>query len=310
MTLIFPAVLAFIFGITIGSFLNVVIYRVPQGMSLSAPPSHCTNCKRRLTPLDLVPLFSYIFLGGKCRTCKVKISPRYFIIEFITGLIFAGLVYSTNALFPGFGLDSATATYFILHATFLSCLLVIFMIDLDTFLVFLPICLIALGAGIIAELIRVNALIIPFDFSIGGFHMPAFIPGAIVGFFIFIGMDALGRLIFKKPSMGMGDAFIGMAIGGFLGIYPALLSFMFAIVLGGIIGGILYACGGIKKRKAPKDEDEKEKKDDDDEPEGIYMPFGPFLALAAAIISFNPPYFMNLWATFWNWWMYSNPFLG
>ena len=79
----------FIFGIVFGSFYNVVGLRVPKKESIVSPPSHCTSCQRRLTALDLVPIFSYIFLRGKCRTCGVKISPIYMATELLTGVLFA-----------------------------------------------------------------------------------------------------------------------------------------------------------------------------------------------------------------------------
>lgn len=78
----------FFLGITLGSFYNVVGLRVPANQSIITPPSHCPSCGRRLTILDLVPVFSYIFLGGKCRTCHSKISPIYPIIEAATGFLF------------------------------------------------------------------------------------------------------------------------------------------------------------------------------------------------------------------------------
>ncbi|MFT8310417.1 MAG: prepilin peptidase [Sporolactobacillus sp.] len=77
-----------ILGITLGSFYNVVGLRIPANQSIITPPSHCPSCGRRLTILDLVPVFSYIFLGGKCRTCHSKISPIYPIIEAATGFLF------------------------------------------------------------------------------------------------------------------------------------------------------------------------------------------------------------------------------
>lgn len=78
----------FLLGITLGSFYNVVGLRVPVNQSIITPPSHCPSCGRRLTILDLVPVFSYIFLSGKCRTCHSKISPIYPIIEAATGFLF------------------------------------------------------------------------------------------------------------------------------------------------------------------------------------------------------------------------------
>ena len=71
------SIIFFLFGLIIGSFLNVCIFRIPVGDSIAFPPSHCGTCKKQLKPIDLVPVFSYLFLGGKCRYCKSKISIRY-----------------------------------------------------------------------------------------------------------------------------------------------------------------------------------------------------------------------------------------
>src|SRR5258708_4182921 len=85
-------VMALLFALNIGSFLNVVIWRIPRGGSLIEPHfSYCPHCKRRLTGIDLVPLFSFLFLGRRCRTCKKPISWRYFSVELLTGLLFMGL---------------------------------------------------------------------------------------------------------------------------------------------------------------------------------------------------------------------------
>ena len=86
------AVLMFFFGTIIGSFLNVCIFRIPKGESIAFPPSHCGNCNHDLGVLDLVPIFSWIFLKGKCRYCGEKISVQYPIIEAFTGILF-GLLY-------------------------------------------------------------------------------------------------------------------------------------------------------------------------------------------------------------------------
>ena len=81
-------ILAFILGSVIGSFLNVVIYRTPAHMSIVNGPSHCFTCGERIKPYDLVPIFSWIFLGGKCRNCKAPISARYTFVEALTGFMF------------------------------------------------------------------------------------------------------------------------------------------------------------------------------------------------------------------------------
>jgi len=82
------SLLIFIIGICLGSFFNVVSIRLPKGEGLSYPPSHCVSCNHKLNAADLVPLLSYLFLRGRCRYCKNKISPVYFIGEILTGLVF------------------------------------------------------------------------------------------------------------------------------------------------------------------------------------------------------------------------------
>lgn len=84
---------ALIFGLLVGSFLNVVIYRVPAGLSVVLPPSHCPNCEMQIKPWDNLPVLSYLWLRGKCRGCAQSISLRYPAIELMTGLIFAGIAW-------------------------------------------------------------------------------------------------------------------------------------------------------------------------------------------------------------------------
>lgn len=85
--------LAFVFGLVFGSFFNVVALRTLKGENVSFPPSHCVNCNHNLSGKDLVPVFSWLYLKGKCRYCKVKISPIYPFIEFLTGVSYALIVY-------------------------------------------------------------------------------------------------------------------------------------------------------------------------------------------------------------------------
>ena len=89
-------IIVFLYGIIIGSFLNVCIYRMPKGESVVTVGSHCMNCKHPLKWYDLFPVFSYIFLGGKCRYCKQKIRPRYLILETLSGCAFVLLAYTLN----------------------------------------------------------------------------------------------------------------------------------------------------------------------------------------------------------------------
>ena len=92
-----PYIIIFIFGIVIGSFLNVCIYRLPLHESIITAPSHCMTCGRKLRWYDMVPVFSWIVLGGKCRNCKSKISVQYPIIEALNGVLYV-LVCAVNGL--------------------------------------------------------------------------------------------------------------------------------------------------------------------------------------------------------------------
>src|SRR5262245_40721328 len=109
----------FIFGALIGSFLNVCIGRIPDGESVVTPPSHCPKCKAAIPFYDNVPLLSYVFLRGRCRFCREPISPRYFVVELMMGLL-------ALALFHWFGLSFSFAVSFI----FVAALIVISFIDL------------------------------------------------------------------------------------------------------------------------------------------------------------------------------------
>jgi leader peptidase (prepilin peptidase)/N-methyltransferase len=97
---VFTVVVSGLFGLVVGSFLNVVVYRLPLGMSVARPPSHCPSCDTELKPADNIPLFSWLFLRGRCRYCRAPISARYPIVELTTGLAFAGLAWSLGSLRP------------------------------------------------------------------------------------------------------------------------------------------------------------------------------------------------------------------
>lgn len=119
------SIISVIFGLLIGSFLNVCIYRIPREESIAFPPSHCTNCNSEIKRYDLIPVISYIFLKGRCRNCKAKISIRYPLIELITSLLFL-------AVYIKFGLSFELIKYLF----FIPLMIVICMIDLDTFEVY------------------------------------------------------------------------------------------------------------------------------------------------------------------------------
>ena len=112
----FFTVAAFIFGLLVGSFLNVCIYRLPRGQSIVAPPSHCPACGKTLTFIELIPVISFLWQRGRCRRCKTKISWRYLCLELLTGLLFV-------ILYRHFGWPDV-----LWQAAFYSVLVVIFLL--------------------------------------------------------------------------------------------------------------------------------------------------------------------------------------
>ncbi|WP_160686349.1 A24 family peptidase [Clostridium sp. C2-6-12] len=214
-------VLIFILGVVIGSFLNVCIYRIPIEKSIAFPPSHCTNCEHNLKPIDLVPILSYIFIGGRCRYCKKKISPRYPIIEAVNGILYLLLYFK-------FGLTILTLKYCILA----SLLIVIGMIDYDTQFVFTST---TIFGGLVAVIFIVIQAIV---YKSGAIDL---LLGGVAGFVI------IGLIVFLTKGMGEGDIEIASVCGLFLGLKWILLGLFLAIIIGGLVGVIILI---LKLKKA------------------------------------------------------------
>jgi leader peptidase (prepilin peptidase)/N-methyltransferase len=253
-------ILAFIFGSLFGSFLNVCIHRMPLGKSVVWPSSHCPKCEKRIPWHDNIPFLSFLFLGGKCRFCKQRISWRYPLVELLTALVFVVL------------LGRYSLTYDYLYYLVFVCAL------------------------IIATFVDVKHRIIPDEVSLGGIVV-GFLLAAAKGanlhlktynflplFDSLLGILAGGGIIWlsgwlfdqvyfkilKRPpiqgeteSMGGGDVKLLAMIGAFLGWKLAILTFFLAPFLGAIVGIVNLI---VKKDHT--------------------IPYGPFLALAAMISLF------------------------
>lgn len=201
-------VFAFIFGLVFGSFFNVVGLRVPKKESIAAPPSHCTNCQRQLTAIDLIPVLSYIVLRGKCRTCGAKISPIYLLTELATGILFAFAVWEL-----GLTVETAVALLFI------SLLMIIVVSDFAYMLIPDKVLLFFLPLLIIG---RIFSPLDPWWDSI---------LGAVVGF----GILYLIAVV-SKGGMGGGDIKLFFLVGLVLGTMNALLTLFIAAFIGMIVG--------------------------------------------------------------------------
>ena len=210
-----------IVGLCIGSFLNVCIYRLPKNESISFPPSHCQSCGYKLKVKDLVPVFSYIFLKGKCRNCGEKISIQYPIIELTNALLYV-------CVYLRYGLTIETIKYSI----FASLLLVIGMIDFKTTLV----CIETTIFGIIISIIFMGYS----WYSTKTFPLDNILGGAI-GFLI------IWLIVKLTAGMGEGDIDIALVCGLFLGKKGIAITLFFGVILGGIAGAIFLI--GRKKGK-------------------------------------------------------------
>jgi leader peptidase (prepilin peptidase)/N-methyltransferase len=285
---------AVLFGLLWGSFLNVVIYRVPRGMSVSHPPSHCPACKAPVRPYDNIPVLTWVFLRGRARCCGAKISPRYVLVELIGGVLsLAVLERHVMLLGPGISMGYALAVYL---ASF------------------------ALALGLVAgAFIDFEHMILPDSITIGGTilglatasfrHMTYVesIGGAVAGFAaVWLPFIVIYPKVRGKKGMGLGDAKLLALAGAWFGWYGALLV-LGAGAVQGTLGAILTLLRSgkiddpeeVKREReeiqreleamSPEERAEAEKELAEDPMfqeagEGLgqaRMAFGPFLALAA-----------------------------
>ena len=209
-------------GAILGSFFNVVGLRIPKKESIVAPPSHCPNCKRSLSTIDLIPVVSYGLLRGKCRTCGVRISPIYMCIEVVTTLLFAYATWQIGLTWELF-----------VALVFISLLMIITVSDISYMLIPDKVLLFFLPLLVIG---RMLSPLTPWWDSV---------LGAVVGFLVLLLIAVL-----SKGGMGGGDIKLFFLIGLVLGTLHTLLTLFLAAVFGLVVGGTLLL---IRKqgRKTP-----------------------------------------------------------
>lgn len=235
-------------GMTIASFLNVCIDRLPARQSLISPPSHCPACNRRLVFKDLIPIFSYLWLRGRCRYCGAPIPRRILWVELGTALLFGYVAWHFIVWQNASGIELAVALFY-------SCIFIVIMvIDWEKGLILNKIVFPAIGA----------ALVISAAFSIflPDVEIVPFIGRAAAGGGIGLGIFFL-IVIVSRGSMGWGDVKLALLIGLVCGFPLVFVALLIGVILGGVVAVLLLSLK-IKKR-------------------GQAIPFGPFLALAAIV---------------------------
>jgi len=233
-------------GAAVGSFLNVVVYRLPAGVSLVYPPSRCPYCLHPLAARDNIPVFGWMFLKGRCRYCQSPIARRYPLVEAITALMFW-------LIFWVCGFSWHTVGYWLLA----SWLLALSLIDLDTLT--LP------------DSLTQSGLLLGFLFQgwLGFVHSGTLlgsvtqlmvgVMGAVVGIWLLEIISLVGTIALGQTAMGAGDAKLAAMMGAWLGWQYLLLAGFLASAIGAGVGGGAIALGWLNRRQP--------------------MPFGPFLAI-------------------------------
>lgn len=229
------AIVGFWIGAAIGSFLNVVIYRMPRGISIYKPAhSFCPSCQKQLTPRELVPLLSWAFQGGRCACGKNKIGARYQIVEVVTGILFAAIWYQQLCADPLSSSDPVFVIKAVGYMLFSAALVAAIFTDLAHYIIpdQINAFMLFAGLGMNAAYASVGAK----EAWIGG--MPSSIAGALTGVGVLWGIAFLGRVLFRKDAMGHGDIKMARGIGAVLLPMGAGMSFAMAVALGAVIGGI------------------------------------------------------------------------
>jgi leader peptidase (prepilin peptidase) / N-methyltransferase len=236
----------FALGAIVGSFLNVCIYRMPRDLSIVLPRSFCPHCKAKIPWYENIPLASYLLLRGKCFRCRESISIRYFLVELTTAAI-AGLLWQRYGM----------SAEFVASAIFFAMILVATMTDFET--------------GLIPDEITIPGMLLGLALSVTGHghffqalwyqKLLASSAGLVAGGGILLLIGWLGKLVFRKDSMGGGDVKLLAMIGAFIGWQKVGLVFLLAP-----FPALPFA---LWQRFVKKEET---------------IPFGPFLALAGALM--------------------------
>jgi leader peptidase (prepilin peptidase)/N-methyltransferase len=289
-------VLALVLGLLWGSFANVCIYRwpptdeFPNGRSVVKPGSHCSSCKAPVRWYDNVPILSYLWLRGRCRSCKTEFSPRYLVVEAVTAMLFGTAWWFTLGTGGSFQPLDVRALWFVVDAVFVFTMVVITFIDLDH--------------KLILDKVTWPAIVLFYaaTFALPGYRWWDGLIGAVLGYGI---PWLIGEIYFRitgREGLGLGDSTLLAAVGALLGWRGVVVS----LFGGSVIGSVIGIAGVLVKRSndEPDEPDEPasvagttDANDASDAPKAdspslmkTELPFGPFLATAAVFYLFAAPW--------------------
>jgi leader peptidase (prepilin peptidase) / N-methyltransferase len=251
----FLVIIVFLLGLSVGSFANVIIYRLPQGKSIVLPRSYCPACRAPIAARDNIPLLSFLLLKGKCRHCRAAISPRYPLVELLMGLLFVAVFLLAAGRGEGI-------IVFPFYWYFVFTLVVLALIDGRHFILPDVLTYPLLGAGLLLAALYPGRI---GPGEIGPELVRALIGAAVGGGSLWL-IGLLGKAAFRKEAMGLGDVKLMAAVGAWQGWGMALFAIFLAALVAAIVGIALII---LKKTQW-----------------GAKLPFGPYLALGSLITLF------------------------
>jgi len=275
-------VLAGLWGAIWGSFLNVCIARVPKGLSVVRPGSHCMACGKPVRAVDNIPILSYFLLRGRCRSCGARFSIRYALVELLTGLLAAAIFWKFVAADPD-GAVAVRLARFSLYFAFAGALVVLAFIDLDT--------------KLLPDVITLPAIPIFFLSAFGAHDVPWLerVIGVAAGY-LFVRLIAdFYYYVLKREGMGLGDGKLLALVGAVLG-WKALPIVIFSGSFLGALISIPLVVAARRRAPAAAAPPAESSGDEAGEPSlaRVQVPFGPFLAMGALIDLFAGPAILRL----------------
>ena len=301
-----------LFAACLGSFSNVVIYRVPNHKSIVFPPSACPKCGARIKPYDNIPVLSWLILRGRCRHCKAPISPQYPVVETVSGLF--GFLLCRQIFAPNLGLLLMEGgflrlfLFFVAMSIFVVSCLALAIIDIQKTEIPPEIALPVAALGVVASLILPDGA--PFGAVRGNLEFLDSFLGAGIGAGLVLLIIGLYYLLTRRIGMGGGDVWMLAMIGAFLG-WQSLIFVFLASILQGILAAVIAIFLGRRQQTDSQAglfrNDVAQELNDAPLPETtgkLAVPYGPFLALAAVEYVFLghllPPLWTGEWILVWS----------